>query len=93
MPKTINTPLLSLSLDRKSETSLQGQIYQQLRDAILAGRLGPGTGLPASRSMARPTAQRSPRVRYPSRINAGARCKGAGSQPLGAKLYRVPWGP
>ena len=49
MPKT---PLLSLALDRRGKTSLQVQLFDQIRDAILSGRLAPGIGLPASRTLA-----------------------------------------
>ncbi|MBT3703878.1 MAG: winged helix-turn-helix transcriptional regulator, partial [Alphaproteobacteria bacterium] len=47
-----NTPLLSLALDRSTMVPLQMQIYDQIRDAILSGRLAPGTGLPATRTLA-----------------------------------------
>lgn len=46
------SPLLSIAIDKTSETSLQIQIFDQVRDAILAGRLAPGTLLPASRTLA-----------------------------------------
>ena len=45
-------PLLSLTLDRQNTNPLQVQIFDQIRDAILSGRLLPGTGLPASRTLA-----------------------------------------
>jgi GntR family transcriptional regulator / MocR family aminotransferase len=46
------TPLLSLAVDRQAGTALQIQIYNQVRDAILSGRLLPGAGLPATRTLA-----------------------------------------
>src|SRR5215204_3303157 len=39
-------------LDRSSATALHRQLYNQLRDAILAGRLAPGMRLPSTREMA-----------------------------------------
>jgi GntR family transcriptional regulator/MocR family aminotransferase len=51
MPRT--TAILgTLSLDRSSGDPLHQQLYAALREAILAGRLPPGTRLPATRSMA-----------------------------------------
>lgn len=41
-----------VDLDRSSTTSLYRQIYEQLRAAILAGKLPAGTKVPASRAMA-----------------------------------------
>ncbi len=46
------SPLLSVSIDKRTGMSLQIQIFDQVRDAILAGRLAPGTRLPASRTLA-----------------------------------------
>jgi GntR family transcriptional regulator/MocR family aminotransferase len=46
------TPLLPLGLDRASLVPLHRQLYGQLRDVILAGRLPPGARLPASRLLA-----------------------------------------
>ena len=45
--------LLALGLERKAAAPLQRQLYDQLREAVLAGRLAPGTRLPATRSLAR----------------------------------------
>ena len=45
-------PLLSLDLNRTIDTPLQVQIFDQIRSAILAGRLAPGAALPSSRSLA-----------------------------------------
>jgi GntR family transcriptional regulator/MocR family aminotransferase len=45
-------PFLALHLDRRSRDSLQRQLYEELRAAILAGRLAPGARLPASRVLA-----------------------------------------
>ncbi|NQV99352.1 MAG: PLP-dependent aminotransferase family protein [Rhodospirillales bacterium] len=46
------SPLLSVAIDKGAAASLQIQIFDQVRDAILAGRLAPGTRLPASRTLA-----------------------------------------
>jgi GntR family transcriptional regulator / MocR family aminotransferase len=40
------------ALDRSSSTALHRQLYDQLRGAILSGRLAPGTRLPSTREMA-----------------------------------------
>jgi GntR family transcriptional regulator/MocR family aminotransferase len=42
-----------LALERGNERSLQQQLYHALRDDVLAGRLAPGTRLPATRTIAR----------------------------------------
>ena len=44
--------LLTLNLARDRRDTLQRQIFAQIRDAILAGRLPPGTELPPSRVLA-----------------------------------------
>ena len=44
--------LLTLNLARDRRETLQRQIFAQIRDAILAGRLPPGTELPPSRVLA-----------------------------------------
>lgn len=44
--------LLSISLDRKAKTSLQGQLLQALRELVHAGRLTSGARLPSSRNLA-----------------------------------------
>jgi GntR family transcriptional regulator/MocR family aminotransferase len=46
------SPLLFVLLDSKSLDPLQLQIYYQIKDAVLAGRLKPGTRLPATRALA-----------------------------------------
>lgn len=43
---------IPIVLDHGSSQSLQGQIFEQLRHLILAGRLKPGTPIPASRVLA-----------------------------------------
>ncbi len=44
--------LLSLSLEPGSSAPLQRQLYGQIREAVLAGRLAPGTRLPSTRALA-----------------------------------------
>src|SRR5882724_4839166 len=44
--------LVTLNLVRDRRETLQRQIFAQIRDAILAGRLPPGTELPPSRVLA-----------------------------------------
>ncbi len=46
------SPLLAVAIDKASTIALQIQIFDQIRDAILSGRLAPGTRLPASRTLA-----------------------------------------
>lgn len=46
------TPLLALALDRASPATLQQQLYEQVREIILSGRLPPGARLPSSRALA-----------------------------------------
>src|SRR5215831_4694384 len=45
-------PFLALHLDRRMGSTLQDQLYEQLRAAILAGRMVPGSRLPATRILA-----------------------------------------
>jgi GntR family transcriptional regulator/MocR family aminotransferase len=45
-------PLLGIALDFDSEVPRHRQLYQALRDAVLAGRLPPGTRLPSTRALA-----------------------------------------
>jgi GntR family transcriptional regulator/MocR family aminotransferase len=45
-------PFLAIHLDRRSRLPLQRQLYDELRAAILAGRLSPGDRLPATRALA-----------------------------------------
>ena len=51
MPKTISSFELTLK-SRSQHQTLTSWLYQELRRAILEGRLGPGTRLPASRDFA-----------------------------------------
>jgi GntR family transcriptional regulator / MocR family aminotransferase len=50
----MNVPALldGFAMDRRAGVPLQGQLYRALREAILAGRLRPGTRLPPTRSLA-----------------------------------------
>ncbi|MBX6324250.1 MAG: winged helix-turn-helix transcriptional regulator, partial [Rhodospirillaceae bacterium] len=41
-----------MRIDRRRAAPLHRQIYERIRDAILAGRLAPGQRLPSSRSLA-----------------------------------------
>lgn len=52
LPGRRQTPLLALALDRSAAASLQQQLYDQVREVILAGGLAPGTRLPSSRGLA-----------------------------------------
>jgi GntR family transcriptional regulator/MocR family aminotransferase len=45
-------PNVAIALDRLSSTALYRQLYDQLREAILSGRLAPGTRLPSTRELA-----------------------------------------
>jgi GntR family transcriptional regulator/MocR family aminotransferase len=45
-------PNAAIALDRSSSTALYRQLYDQLRNAILSGRLSPGTRLPSTRELA-----------------------------------------
>jgi GntR family transcriptional regulator/MocR family aminotransferase len=45
-------PNATIGLDRTSSIALYRQLYDQLRDAILSGRLAPGTRLPSTRELA-----------------------------------------
>jgi GntR family transcriptional regulator/MocR family aminotransferase len=44
--------LLGLALDRSVRDSLQRQLYGQVREAVLAGRVAPGSRLPSTRTLA-----------------------------------------
>lgn len=46
-------PPLALDLDRERRLPLHRQLYDQLREAILTGRLEPGRRIPATRTLAR----------------------------------------
>lgn len=50
--RRLSTPLLALDLDRKSKVPLHRQLYDQIREAVLAGHLAPGARLPSSRTLA-----------------------------------------
>ena len=52
MPKKAAGVPVTLSLDPRSAATLQRQLYDGLRAAILAGRLRPGLRLPSTRSLA-----------------------------------------
>jgi GntR family transcriptional regulator/MocR family aminotransferase len=52
LPGRRQTPLLALALDRAAAAPLQQQLYDQVREIILAGGLAPGTRLPSSRALA-----------------------------------------
>jgi GntR family transcriptional regulator / MocR family aminotransferase len=45
-------PTATVALDRSSSTALYRQLYDQLREAILSGRLSAGTRLPSTREFA-----------------------------------------
>ena len=46
------TPLLALALEAERPEPLHRQLYDQLRELVLSGRLAPGSRLPSSRSLA-----------------------------------------
>jgi GntR family transcriptional regulator/MocR family aminotransferase len=45
-------PFIALHLDRRSRVPLQRQLYDEIRTAILSGRLAPGARVPATRVLA-----------------------------------------
>ncbi len=51
--RTTKSAVLPIALDRSDDHPLHRQLYEQLRDVILTGRLEPGIRLPASRTLAR----------------------------------------
>jgi GntR family transcriptional regulator/MocR family aminotransferase len=51
--RTQSVASLAISLDRGSSHPLHRQIYQQLREIILAGRVGAGALLPSTRTLTR----------------------------------------
>lgn len=54
MPRRVaDAALLPIALDRVEATPLHRQLYDQMRDLILAGRLGAGARLPSTRTLAR----------------------------------------
>lgn len=52
MTKSADGFPLALGLDFESDVRLRWQVYEGIREAILSGRLLPGTRLPASRTLA-----------------------------------------
>lgn len=48
-------PFIALQLDRRSRVPLQRQLYDEMRTAILSGRLAPGARVPATRVLASDT--------------------------------------
>ncbi len=53
MPRAAErAPLIALDVDRSSDAPMHRQIFDQLRDAILSGRLQAGRRLPSSRALA-----------------------------------------
>jgi len=50
--RTETSPLLSLRLEKESAQALHRQLYDQLREAVLGGRLAAGTRLPSTRTLA-----------------------------------------
>jgi len=50
-PRPGSAPLM-IALDRRTRVPLQRQIYASIRQAVLDGRLAPGTRLPPSRTLA-----------------------------------------
>lgn len=54
MPQAADrAPLLMVSVDRQSSVPMHRQIYDQIRDSILGGRLSPGRRLPSTRALAK----------------------------------------
>ena len=51
-----NVPLIALALDRAAPEPMHRQLYSQVRDAVLSGRLAAGSRLPSSRRLAREVA-------------------------------------
>jgi GntR family transcriptional regulator / MocR family aminotransferase len=51
LPRAGSPPVL-IALDRRARVPLQRQIYSAVRQAILSGRLRPGSRIPASRTLA-----------------------------------------
>lgn len=50
--RTDKSPLLPVAINRDADTPLHRQVFDQVRDAILSGRLTPGWRLPSSRALA-----------------------------------------
>ena len=53
MVRTSKAPLLAVAVDRQSDEPAYRQLYNQVRAAILDGRLKPGRRLPSSRGLAK----------------------------------------
>lgn len=51
--RTTNTPLLEIELNRHDTVPMQRQLFSQLRDLVLKGRLQPGERLPSTRYLAK----------------------------------------
>lgn len=49
--RTDKSPLLPVAINRDEDTPLHRQVFDQMRDAILSGRLTPGWRLPSSRAL------------------------------------------
>ena len=63
-----------VSLDGRSGTTLQRQLYEGLRAAILGGRLQSGKRLPSTRSLAKDLAANVRALQHhadPSRVRSG----------------------
>src|SRR5215475_6328792 len=52
MTNSVPLAMLSLTVRRGQPEALSRQLYLQLRELILAGRIGAGTRLPSSRALA-----------------------------------------
>lgn len=52
MPRRADAPLLDLPLHTNTDRPLYAQLYDALRDAVLAGNLQPGRRLPSTRALA-----------------------------------------
>lgn len=53
MPQAADrAPLLMIAVDRTTSTPMHRQVFDQIREAILGGRLAPGRRLPSSRALA-----------------------------------------
>lgn len=51
--RTDKSPLLPVTINREDDTPLHRQVFDQMRDAILSGRLTPGWRLPSSRALSK----------------------------------------
>ena len=51
--RTVIAAIPELSLDAASSRPMYRQVYDAIRDAVLAGQLSPGTRLPPQRDLAR----------------------------------------